>query len=477
MKQYIYIQWFMLMGLLALFIIYSSAAANAQSGGSADGNVSYTWRVNETTELVRVSLNKVASLKLSHPVKNVVVANPEIADVIIPEGEQRSHVYILARKVGATSIIFEGDGNQVILHGDIQVDVDVAGIVAALGALMPDDKIEVSSQRNGVFLTGFVRSASASKQAVDIAKRFVPDALDIINNLEVLGSRQVVMQVRVAEIKRTAIKQLGFDFNQSLSLGAHSVGMSVGSAPHLEAARTAAGVAGAFASGTIIPAIAGFSNIAYQVLEENGLAKTLAEPALTAITGETASFLAGGTFPMVSGLDTNGNKSYTQQPFGIRLRFTPTVMNKGQISLRVATEVSDRDTSIAVDGIPGLKMNRTETTVDLPSGGSLIIAGLIQDELVNTIDGVPGLKNLPVLGALFRSQAFRNKETELIVTITAFLAEPVGNEARMALPTDGFVSAGDIDLHLLGRLHAEYTGKPLPPYATLLTGPYGYIME
>ncbi|MFC1673168.1 type II and III secretion system protein family protein [Pseudomonadota bacterium] len=431
------------------------------------------WVVSQKSELVRIPLNKMITVRLAGPVRNVVIADPTIADIILPEDGNRTHAYLIARAVGSTAIIFEDGSGNILFQGDVQVDVDVSGIQAAINELMPDDRIEISSQRNGVFVKGFVRSAGASAQAVEIARRFVPDNLNVVNNLEVLGSRQVVMQVRVSEMKRTAIKQLGFDFTYSLDFGTTSMGLTTAASTAISAANLGT----AFATGNIIPTIAGFGNIAYQVLEENGLAKTLAEPALTAISGETATFLAGGTFPMLTSIDKDGNKSYSQTPFGVRLSFTPTVMDKGQISLQVATEVSDRDTTVAVDGIPGLKMNRTETVVDMPSGGSLIISGLIQSELVNTIDGVPGLKDVPILGTLFRSEAFRNRETELVVTVTAYLAEPVGNDARLALPSDGFAAPGDLDMYLLGHLHKQYAKTELPPYATPLSGPYGYIME
>lgn len=429
------------------------------------------WDVSSHSTLVRVPLNKLISVRLPGKVRNVIIGNPTIANIVGPNDGTRDHVYLLALLVGSTSIIFEDAKGNILFKGDIQVDVDVEGIQAAISEMMPDENIEVVSQRDAVFLKGFVRSAAASVQVVDIARRFVVDPLNVINALEVLGSRQVIMQVHVSEMKRSAIKELGFNFNYTKNLGNAANNVAVNVAGIAKLATTA------FATGSILPGITGFGNISYQVLEENGLAKTLAEPALTAISGETATFMAGGTFPMVTAIDTNGTKSYTQQPFGVLLSFTPTVMDKGQINLHIATEVSDRDDTRAIDGIPAITRNRTETIVDMQSGGSLIISGLIQNDFTNTISGIPGLKDLPILGALFRSEAFLNKETELVVTVTAYLAEPVGNSARLALPTDGFVTSSDMDLYLLGRLHKEYAKSPLPPYATPLTGPYGYIME
>lgn len=428
------------------------------------------WLMGEGGELVRVPLNKVVSVRLPGEVRNIIVATPNVADIILPEDGARTHLYILAREVGSTAVVFEDIDGNILFQGDIQVDLDVAGIRAALKEVMGEEKIQVSSQRNGVFLNGFVRSAGTSAQAVNVARRFVPDSLNIVNNLEILGSRQVIIQTRVSEIKRTAIKQLGFDFTATLEFsGASSASITPGFRP--------ADLGVTYATGSIIPAITGLGNISYSLLEQNGLVKTLAEPSLTAVSGETASFLAGGSFPMPVAIDSNGTVTYEQQPYGVRLNFTPTVLDDGQISLHLATEVSERDDTVALANFPGLKVKRTETIVDLPSGGSLMLAGLIQNDQTNTIDGVPGLKDIPILGSLFRSEKFRNNETELIITVTAYLSEPVGNDARLSIPTDGFSSPSELDFYLLGNLHRRYAKTELPPYATPLAGPYGYIME
>ncbi|MEG3617965.1 type II and III secretion system protein family protein [Magnetovibrio sp. PR-2] len=437
---------------------------------NATQNQDAEWQMHGTSEVVRVPLDKVVSVRLPAQIQNVVVANPLVADIILPQDGTGAHAYILARQVGSTSIIFEDIDGNILFQGDIQVDVDVAGIQSALKELLPDELIEVSSQRNGVFLKGFVRDASTSAHAVNIARRFVPDSLNIINNMEVLGSRQVILQVRVAEMKRTAIKKLGLDLTATLEFGPLS---SISFTP----AYAATAVDSAFATGTVVPGITGLGDISYRVMEQTGLAKTLAEPTLTAISGETATFLAGGSFPMPTAVDDNGTVTYEQQEYGVRLSFTPTVMGEGQISLHLATEVSDQDTTVAVNGFPGLSMKRTETIIDLPSGGSMMISGLIQNDVSNTINGVPGFKELPILGQLFRSENFQNEETELIVTVTAYLAKSVGNDSRLALPTDGFVPASDLDMYLLGHLHKQYTHTNLPPYAAPLAGTFGYIME
>ncbi|MBF0248559.1 MAG: type II and III secretion system protein family protein [Alphaproteobacteria bacterium] len=428
------------------------------------------WIVDDKTDLIRVPIDKYALVRLPETVDKVWIGQPNVAEVRKSEGTDKKYVFILGRAPGATSLIFEDATGNIVFQGDIQVDVDVSGIRAAIAEILPEDKIDVTAQRGTVMLNGFVRSPGASSQAVDIAGRYAGGAANIINNLEILGSRQVVMQVRVAEIKRTAIKQLGFNFDYSFNIANRPAGTlsmaSIAYKPFLETAK--------YASGTLIPHLTGFGAIAYRVLEENGLAKTLAEPTLTAISGSAASFLAGGTFPQQSGTDQNGNAVYTQIPYGVGLKFTPTVLDDGRINLQISTENSAIDKTLTPYGTT---KKETKTTVDLPSGGSMMISGLIQNDINNTIDGVPGLKDVPVLGALFRSEAFKNEETELVIVVTAYLAKPVGHDARMALPTDGFAMASDIDYYLLGRLHKQYTRTELPPYATPLAGPYGHIME
>ncbi|MCR4377020.1 MAG: type II and III secretion system protein family protein [Rhodospirillales bacterium] len=430
------------------------------------------WVLTPDQDLVRVPLNKVVSVRLPGPVRNVVVANPDIADVILPQDGERAHVYVLARQVGSTTIVFEGSNGEILFQGDIQVDVDVAGIQAAIAEMLPDEKITVVSHRNSVFIKGFVRSSVASNTAVNVARKFVADPIEVINNLEVLGSQQVIMKVTVAEVKRTAVKQLGLNltFTNGLALATAS------SASVLQPATPT------FATATVTTAFGELSPLTIKALESENLAKTLAEPTLTALSGETASFLAGGSFPMPSAYDAaTGTTTYVQTKFGIGLNFSPVVLDKGRISMHIKTTVSDRDTTVAVTiggaSVPGLTEKTTETTVELPSGGTLYLAGLLQNNLTNYVEGIPGLKNLPILGALFRSERFQNAETELVVSMTAYLAAPTNNSQPLAMPSDGFAPSGDLDFYLLGRLHKLYAHETLPPYATPLTGPYGYIME
>jgi pilus assembly protein CpaC len=241
------------------------------------------------------------------------------------------------------------------------------------------------------------------------------------------------------------------------------------------------GFATRIATGSILIDELGFGTVDFGTLERQGLAKTLAEPVLTAISGETANFLAGGEFPVPTAIGLAGEVTFTFREFGVVLSFTPVVLSENQISLRVAVEVSriSDEISVTILGttIPGFTTRRAETTVTLPSGGNVMIAGLLQSDEINAIDGVPGFKDLPILGALFRSTEFRRNETELVVLVSPYSVGSVDNRRRMSLPTDGFVPASEIDLYLFGQLHKRYTDREKLEEVPSIFGPIGYTME
>jgi len=217
-----------------------------------------------------------------------------------------------------------------------------------------------------------------------------------------------------------------------------------------------------------------------KALEEDGLVRTLAEPTLTAISGEGAKFLAGGEFPVPTAKDSDGNITVTYKPFGVGLAFTPVVLSEGRISLKISTEVSEltSEGQYTSNGftIPALKVRRAETTLELPSGGSLVMAGLLSNKTKQNIDGVPGAKDLPVLGALFRSRDYQKNETELVVVVTPYVVDPT-NRKNIALPTDGFANASDMDTVLMGKLNATYGANGNAPTDKKLKGPVGFVVD
>ena len=417
--------------------------------------------------VIEVTMNKVQSVDLPASVKDIVIGNEAVADVRVDPNRPR-RVFVLAKAVGSTNVFFMGDDGGVIHQLEVNVVFDHQGLQAALAQFLPDEKIDVNIYRDSVFLTGKLRSATASAQAVAIARKFVGADSDVVNMLTMIGSQQVIMQVRISEMARTLRKNL-----QVAQVLSHFNSDRLTFTTHPSSA------AALFATGTL-STLSNLGPTSFSVLERQGLVKTLAEPTLTALSGQTASFLSGQETPSVTGVDQNGNAIIEYKDLGIRLSFTPTVIDENQINLEVSTEVSSISTSnVSVLGetLPNYDVKNTETTIDLPSGGSLMIAGLLKDNMTNTLDGFPYLKDIPVLGALFRSHAFLREETELVVTVTVYLAKPTGADAPLALPSDGFEPASDIDLYILGRLHREYAKKELPIWAAPLKGPFGYIME
>jgi pilus assembly protein CpaC len=423
---------------------------------------------------ISIPLNKAHPVDLPEPVSEVVVANPEIADVIV---KSPTNVFIIARAMGATDVFFNNARGDTILHAAIVVEGDLTAAQQAISELLPKSKIKLKDLNGSIVLTGNVRSASESANASAIASRFIGENASVINMLRIMEDQQVLLKVRVAEIQRNVLKNLSAvtDFNRVIRNRNLNFQTTGGTA-------FATGI-----TGSVTFNYMGLVGSAFSSLERQGLVKTLAEPALTAISGESANFLAGGQVPVPSGVDTQGNLVVEFRDFGVSLSFTPVVMANRQISLTISTEVSRQasenklvlpfGTNNQTVDVIGLSVRRAESTVNLPSGGSLMIAGLIQSEEFNQFDGTPWLGDIPILGALFRSPAFQRSETELVVLVKAFLVRPVEPSRKLALPTDGFVPASDFDMFLMGRLYKQYAPSGKPGRIPTIKGPFGYIME
>jgi len=422
-------------------------------------------------KLVLLGLNNAKVVTLRVPVSKIVVGNENIADVHVDKANPRQ-VFIVSKQVGTTNVFFMDQKGVIIHQAEVQVSMNQASLHAALRELLPNEKIEVSIYQDSVFLAGHVRSSAAVADAVRIANRFVGDPSKVTNMLKVTGSQQVILQVRVAEMNRSVRKNLAID--QGISLNSF-----LGDLDIKTISPTTSGVT-AFGSGVLNHDIVALTPVSLRALEQQSLVKTLAEPTLTALSGESATFLSGGETPVPVGVDQNGNAVIQFREYGIQLSFTPIVLDKGRINLQVSTEVSAiaaNTVSIANSTINGFTTKRTKTTVDLPSGGTLMLSGLLQENVTDIINGFPFLKDIPILGALFRSTDFQNAESELVITVTAYLAKPTGSDVAMALPTDGFEPSSDIDMYLLGRLHHEYGDGDIPFWKDLIRGPFGYIMK
>ncbi len=440
-----------------------------------------------TRHQVRLERGKAAIVELPRDARDILVSDPAIADARVRTPRQ---VYVIGTAIGATNMIFFDEHGTQILNLELLVQLDSKGATAALARHFPDAQLRVEALKNNLAISGRVPNVAASERALAIVARFVDKPENIVNLLAVEGDDQVLLKVRVAEIQRRVIKQMGVNLFGNLNRGGGSIfrggtdnqfnvagrllgGLTAGAnktvpGPGVNplAGGGAVGITGSSISGVL------------QALERGGLARVLAEPNLTAVSGESAKFLAGGEFPIPAGVDNQGNIKIEFKPFGVGLGFTPVVLSDGRINLRLSTEVSQISNEQAVTlsslVVPGLAVRRAETSVELPSGGSLVIAGLLQSDIRNSIDGIPGLRDVPILGALFRSSDFQNNETELVIVVTPYLVRAV-KEDEIRLPTDGFTPAGDFDTFFLGRLNGVY--KRQPKTGTSLQGPYGYIME
>ncbi len=487
--------WMIRALLLALLLapLAAAAAETAPAPPPQSPQPAATARIDEGGRGQAISLTTTKARQITLPVdvRDVVVADPTVADVLIKTPRL---VYLIGSKAGDTNAMFLDASGRQVLKLDIRVDRDLTALRSALAQLVPGTDIKVATLGPDLVMSGEVPSAAAADTVRQLARRFVDKDEALVNMLKVTGAQQVVIRVKVAEVQRTVTKRLGFDFTQ---LGQHFVlGMADGVAggvakaatvgTALTTANTVGNISSSFSDTTGRFGVLGLNNFghngqysaAIEALEQNGLLKILAEPNLTAISGEPASFLAGGEFPVPTGRDQNNNITITFKPFGISLVFTPVVLGNGDINLRIGTEVSELSTQGAVKlgdvSIPGLDVRRAQTTVEIPSGGSLMLGGLLRNDAGNTVRGFPGLKDLPVLGALFRSTDFQSNETELVVIATPYLVKPTG-PAALTLPTDGFSPPTDLDLYFLNSLYDRYGAGSKAPARP--GRPVGYIVR
>ncbi|MBU2583227.1 MAG: type II and III secretion system protein family protein [Alphaproteobacteria bacterium] len=519
-----------------------SDSANAQShrGGdeSAESrgpmNHNSLVRIPDTSALpytrnIRIGLGKSVLVEFPRDVRDVMVSNPQAVDAVVLSSNR---VFLLARRIGeANAFFFDHNGEQFATL-ELFVERETAGLEAMLNRLIPGGKISVEMINQTVVLTGRVRAPADSARASNIAKQFVTVEFEtkggdnaegtavkkfektdgesvVINLLQVEGEEQVMLRVVVAEVQRSILKQFGINLGAQINSGNFLTGVltenslplttgeGLGGLPLAGFATGLAGqplqlfnnFAGSGGSDDTLPfgnsGIAGSwgtgnQRAAYtlRALERNGLIKTLAEPNLTAVSGETAKFLAGGEFP-IPVVDSQGQTSVIFKEFGVGVAFTPNVMSEGRISLKIETEVSELSNQGAVQigslQIPAIKTRRANSTVELPSGGSLAIAGLISEDTRQNVDGFPGLKDVPIIGTLFRSRDFIRQETELVVIVTPFAVRPTSTK-ELARPADGLAEATDMKANFLGHMNRIYgRGTAIPDGG--LKGDYGFIVE
>jgi pilus assembly protein CpaC len=435
-----------------------------------------------TSRFVPLGIGKSIAIDLPADIKDVLVADPKIANAVIRTSRR---VYIIGVAIGQTNIFFfDAEGRQ-IAGFDIAVTRDLNGVRGALRQTFPNADIRIEGVgADGIMLSGTAASPSEAQQAFDLASRLVGDGTKVVNGINVRGRDQVMLKVTVAEVQRDVIKQLGIDLSGSATYGSGTFTYGV-SNPF-----SATGQALSTNAFT-----AGMRNLSVtlRAMERAGVVRTLAEPNLTAISGETATFMAGGSFPVPSGLQCSPppvvqcQTSIEFKKFGVSLVFTPIVLTEGRISLKVMTEVSDLSTDNAVTlsqqgnniTVPSIVTRRADTVVEIPSGGSLALAGMIQQKTKQQINGVPGLIQVPIIGALFKSRDYINNQSELVVLVTPYIVHAVA-QSKLSRPDDGYGDPADPSTILLGRLNRLYgtgSGPTVTESKRSYQGNYGFILD
>jgi pilus assembly protein CpaC len=435
-----------------------------------------------------LGIGKSIVIDLPRDIKDVLVADPKIANAVVRSAQR---AYIIGAAVGQTNIVFFDSAGQQIAAYDIAVKRDLNGVRAALKQSLPNAEIQIEGIGDGVVLSGSAASPIEAQQAGELAARLVGGNDRVVNSIVVRGRDQVMLKVTVAEVARSIIKQMGIDLTATMNYGTTAVTFD-SSNPFTALGHSLTGnaAAGAFGSamraGVPVPSV----QATIRAMESAGVIRTLAEPNLTAISGESATFIAGGEFPVPAGYscDPTTHLCQTQisfKKFGISLNFTPVVMTEGRISLRVMTEVSELSnensfTLVQAAGnaltIPSIRTRRAETTLEIPSGGAMAMAGLIQEQTKLAINGLPGLAQVPVLGALFRSRDFVNNQTELMVLVTPYIVRAVAQK-DLSRPDDGFANATDPQADLIGTINRIYGTPGRVEPARNYRGTYGFITD
>ncbi len=466
----------------------SMTSARAQSVRAADGD-------GKSVRHVSITLFKSRTLEVDKPFATALIGSPEIAD-ILPMSDHA--IYVQAKKVGTTNISIFDSNMQVLGVIDVEVTPDTGSLREKIGASTNDGGIRVSSINGQVVLSGEATDAVSAERALSVAKGLSPDS-PVVNAMKIATTQQVMLKVRFLEVSREGGRQLGVnwfvgDKGRGVTIGGQVP--NVGQAPGTGTAggggipvfQSIGALAGA-TSGPFGVAIANLVNhgttvdVMVNALETKGLVRRLAEPDLVALSGDTASFLAGGEFPIpIAQSNTTGVPTITvdYKPFGVELTFMPTVLANGIINLRLAPSVSELDfvNAVRVSGfdIPALTKRQAKTTIELRDGQSFAIAGLLQNTSRGDISQLPWIGSVPVLGALFRSSGYQQNETDLVIIVTPHLVRPAAPGQQLASPLDTALPANDPDVFLLGQLER----KKLTEYVITggdVQGPYGHIIE
>ena len=431
-------------------------------------------RVEKPTNEIILSVGRGQLISLPSAMSDLFIANEEVADVKVQSNRQ---LYVFGKAGGETTIYASNPAGAIVYSATVRVGSNLSSIDQMLGLAMPNSKINVNTMNGLILLTGTVAAPEDGATAEQLVKAFVGDETKVVTRFQTATPLQVNLQVRIAEVSRTLVKALDGSFNTADRTGGFLFGAARGR-ESVTLNGQGGGVINYNTNGqTTIGAIADLFGLdvglGFDLAETAGLVTTLSQPNLTALSGETADFLAGGEFPIPisQGL---GTTTIEYRKFGVSLAYTPTVLANGRISMRVRPEVSELSSAGAVTlngfQVPGLTTRRAETTIELGSGQSFMIAGLLSNNIQNQVDKTPLLGDIPVLGNLFKSRSFRRGETELVIIVTPYLVKPV-NANDIVLPTDGLRAATDPQQYLLNKETDGVSGSDRPkPRAITVPG-------
>jgi pilus assembly protein CpaC len=435
------------------------SAANVAARPDSAAEVPATTRVEVPSHTLLLSSGSGQLIRLPRAISGMFIADDKIADVQVKSPTQ---LYLFAKGAGQTSIFATDKAGAVVWSSEVRVGNNITGVAAMLKTAMPDAQVTATPMGNMLMLTGTVASPKDIEEAERLTGLFTGGTMPVVNRITTATPMQVNLRVRIAEVSRDLVKSIGTNLVTRDTTGGFQFGIGRGTpgtigsnAFNIKPGLTTFGAAGHLLGLDILSTL--------DLGETDGLVTTLAEPNLTALSGETASFLAGGEIPIPISQGF-GQVSVEYKQYGVGLVFTPVVLANGRISLKVKPEVSQLTSagSVTLNGstIPGLSTRRAETTIELGSGQSFMIGGLLNNNTNNSTDKVPGIGALPILGALFRSNSFRRQQTELVIVVTPYLVQPVDAQ-RIALPTDGYKAPTDAERVLEGKTFSG-TSAPRP---------------
>ncbi|WP_169569734.1 pilus assembly protein N-terminal domain-containing protein [Sneathiella limimaris] len=438
--------------------------------------------INDIGDPIELTLNSGKLIQLDNGAASVFVGNPELADVQV---QSPKIIYIFAKKPGKTNLFALNKQGKVLLNSPVQISHDLASLETALREVDPRGFIKAASVQDGLVLTGRALTDNIAHEAHRLAALYAPGG-KIVNRITVESAQQVNIRVQVAEVARSVSKQLGINWEQFSNIGKFAFGTGIGR----DVVSSSSSI---LRNGSLSSVYAGFNDGTTSIqglidaLEDEGLVTLLAEPNLTALSGESAEFLAGGEFPIPVPQE-DGIITVDYKDFGVSLRFTPNVVGENRINLKVRPEVSQLSSQSAINVnnifIQSIITRRAETTVELGSGQSFVLGGLLNSDTNNNVSKTPLLGELPIIGALFKSTSFQKNETELVIIVTPYLVEPANS--RIALPTDGYIPPNKKELYKDGLLfkptsegaqNKKSDGSETASESVKLVGPAGFIME